>query len=577
MRAAASRSSKFMSLYGSIQMAGNTLQAMQIGLHVVGNNIANANTPGYAREQVIFTPAPVQRIGNLTLGLGVRVAGIVQGVDNYLESRLRDAGGDLASADVQDAAYTDLQSILGELSDSDVSTALTNFFNSVDEINNSPEDFAIRNLASQSGKTLATSVQTLSRRVRTLYQDFGQRVDNIASEINSLTEEVRKLNLQIVTLEGGNSEASEAGGLRSQRSSALKRLSEIADVKVNFSDAGAANVSLGGEFLVFEGTRREVSTVYSSKNGQVASTVVFADNGSEIRVGSGELSGIYEARDKIVGGFLGKLDEFAAALAFEFNKIFSQGQGATGFSEVTSVESVSSSSAALDDAGLAFTPDNGQFDLLLYNKTTKNTKSTTIKVDLLGLDGPATTLSSLAAQIDAIDGVTAEVTADNRLRIRSDSAETAVGFSGDTSGALAALGINTFFTGSTAADLSVNAIVLNDGTKFTAATDGIGVGTDNSLRLVALYDTGLDSLGGSTITGVYDQLISETAQGATVAKALKDGFDNFKQTLDASAQAVSGVNLDEEAIDLIQLQRTYQASAKFIATLSELLDTLVNL
>ncbi len=73
-----------MSLFGSIQMAGNTLQAMQIGLHVVGNNIANANTPGFIRERVIYAPAPVQTIGTLTLGTGVKIAGIVQGIDRFV-------------------------------------------------------------------------------------------------------------------------------------------------------------------------------------------------------------------------------------------------------------------------------------------------------------------------------------------------------------------------------------------------------------------------------------------------------------------------------------------------------------
>ena len=86
-------------------MAGNTLQAMQIGLHVVGNNIANANTPGFVREKAIFAPAPVQKLGNLTLGMGVEVLGIVQQIDKFTESRLRDAAGDRASAEAQDAAY----------------------------------------------------------------------------------------------------------------------------------------------------------------------------------------------------------------------------------------------------------------------------------------------------------------------------------------------------------------------------------------------------------------------------------------------------------------------------------------
>jgi flagellar hook-associated protein 1 FlgK len=72
-------------------------------------------------------------------------------------------------------------------------------------------------------------------------------------------------------------------------------------------------------------------------------------------------------------------------------------------------------------------------------------------------------------------------------------------------------------------------------------------------------------------------LINETAQGATVAGSLTDGFKVFEQTLEANAQAVSGVNLDEEAIDMIMLQRTYQASARYISTLSELMDILVSL
>src|ERR687894_459234 len=104
-----------MSLFGSIQMAGNTLQAMQIGLHVIGNNIANANTPGFISERAIFTPAPVLKLGHLTLGLGVEVAGIVQNLDRFVEERLRDVGGDRASADIQQKVYRDLESIIGEL------------------------------------------------------------------------------------------------------------------------------------------------------------------------------------------------------------------------------------------------------------------------------------------------------------------------------------------------------------------------------------------------------------------------------------------------------------------------------
>jgi len=566
-----------MSLFGSIQMAGNTLQAMQIGLHVVGNNIANANTPGFIRERVIYTPAPVQKLGELTLGLGVEIAGIVQNIDHFVEERLRNVGGDRASADVQEKVYRDLESILGELTDTDISTSLTHFFNSIEEVVNHPEDMALRNLAVQAGKTLATTINTLSRRVQTVYEEFGQGIDNLTDEINTLTEQIRKLNLQIVSLEGGDAATSEAGGLRSQRHAAIKRLSEIADVKVTENLVGAVSLTVNGDLLVFEGSRREVRTVISSENGREAAEIQFVDNESPINVSSGELHGLYEARDRITGDFIDRLDQFAAALAFEFNKVYSQGQGATGFQSVTSNMAVDDPGAVLDAAGLDFTPVNGQFNLILYNTTTKLKVTHPISVDLNGLQDDST-LATLAADINAIDGVAAEVTADNRLKITAESAETRLAFGDDISGVLAAIGINTFFTGSKASDIAVNDVVLADGSKFAASKAGtIGVDVQNARRLIALHDEGLASLDGNSITGIYDQLINETAQGATVAGSIADGFEVFEQTLLAQSQAVSGVNLDEEAIDMIMLQRTYQASARYISTLSELMDILVSL
>ncbi len=565
-----------MSLFGSLQLAGNTLRAMQIGLHVVGNNIANSNTPGYVRESVIYTPAPVQKIGNLTLGLGVEIAGIVQNVDRFIENRLRDAGGDRASAEIQEQAYRELEGILGELTDTDLSTSMTNFFNSIDEVLNEPENVSIRNLAIGEGEKLTSTLRALDRRVRRVHQDYNARVSDLGNEINTLTKEISKLNLKIVTTEGGGAIGSEAGGLRSQRQVALKRLAEIVDIDVHEQETGATNVSVNGQSLVFEARSSQVEMELTVEDGLQQATLQFADNKSPLEVSGGALHGLYEARDTIAGGFLEGLDRFAASLAGEFNKIFAQGQGITGFSEVTSAARVSDTGAVLDRAGLDFTPVNGQFDLLVYNTRTGLTTPTRIDVDLNGLDGD-TTLASLASAIGDVDGVTAEISFDRELVIRSDSEELQFSFARDTSGLLAAIGINTFFTGSRASDLAINDVLLADGSKFAASIDGVGVSTGNAERLIALHDASLDSLDGNSLTGLYDQLINQTTQGSTVAQAVADGLRLFESTLDADAQAVSGVNLDEEAIDMISLQRTYQATARYIATLSELLDMLVNL
>ena len=96
------------------------------------------------------------------------------------------------------------------------------------------------------------------------------------------------------------------------------------------------------------------------------------------------------------------------------------------------------------------------------------------------------------------------------------------------------------------------------------------------MRLVALADANAAD-GGVSINGVYDQLISETSQGSTVAKSVADGFRVFEQTLDANSQAVSGVNLDEELINLTTYQQAFNASARLIQATKDMFEVLTGI
>ena len=144
---------------------------------------------------------------------------------------------------------------------------------------------------------------------------------------------------------------------------------------------------------------------------------------------------------------------------------------------------------------------------------------------------------------------------------------------------LAALGLNTFFTGSTAATLGVNDEVkgIGNAAKFAASLGGIGEDSGNAERLAAFLDQPLESAGNASLGDLYNQLLNEVTQGSSIAQSVAEGFRVFEGTLEGQSQAVSGVSIDEEAIKMITLQRIYQASAKYIQTITELLDLLVNL
>ena len=567
-----------MTLFGSIQMGGNTLQAMQIGLQVVGNNIANANTPGYVRQDAVYVPAGVQKQGNLVLGLGVKVDSIIQKIDKFVQDRLVAAHGDRANAEVQEGVYREMETLLNELSDSgDLSGSLTGFFNAVDQVLTADSP-ATRNLAVGKGVSLTGDLNNLYSRLTDVQEQLDQRVRAAADEINSLSEQVRKLNVQISSIEGGDVTGNEAGGLRVLRQTAVDRLSELIGISVAEQPSGGLNISIGGEFLVFEGQRSPVDVNATNSDGTTTGVVEFSGTHGLLTSGTGELQGLYVARDGIVDGFLKKLDSLAGTLAFEFNKVYSQGQGLVGFDQLTSTEAVKNPSAALDAAGLPFTPQSGSFDLLIHSKEGDSTRTQTIMIDLDGIDDD-TTLASLAQQLNAVNGISASVTTNNQLQIKSDSTDIDFSFAGDTSSVLAALGLNTFFTGSTAASIGVNDQlkgIANTG-KFAASLGGIGKDNRNAERLSAFLDQPLEATGGASLSDQYNQLINEITQGSAVSQSVADGYRTFEGSLEGQQQAVSGVSIDEEAVKMLTLQRIYQASAKYIQTISDLLDMLTKL
>jgi flagellar hook-associated protein 1 FlgK len=563
-----------MSLFSSIHMASNTLRANQIAMQVVGQNIANANTPGYIREDVIFTPGPTQQVGGLLLGSGVSVTAVIQRIDVFLEDRLRGSVSDRASSDTQEEIYLQLEGLIGELTETDLSTSMNKFFSSISEVLNQPESASVRNLVVLQGTTLAGDINRLADKVFQLRSDVDDRVRGAGVRINQLLEEVRVLNVRIAQTEGGDISSSDAVGLRDQRLVAIEELASLINVRVEEQPSGGVTIYAGGEYLLHESVVRPVKVALQNDRGLTVAEIRLAETDSPLQATSGELFGLTAARDDVLAAFQEQLDDFARTLAFEFNKVYSGGQGLNGFRELTSEWGVDASNVPLDRAGLPFTPVNGSFQLIVNNTRTGIAHTTDVQVDLNHL-GKDTTLDDLAAALDAVDGISAEVLASGKLTISSDSADNDFAFADDTSGILAALGLNVFFTGSTASSLGTSGVLKKDPAKFAASRGGVGADVDNAVVLAEFLDQPLASKSGASIGTLYDRLVSDTTQGSTVSRAVAEGNRAFEQTLRSQKIATSGVSLDEETVRLIGYQQSYQASARYISVLRELFQILV--
>ena len=294
---------------------------------------------------------------------------------------------------------------------------------------------------------------------------------------------------------------------------------------------------------------------------------------------SGQLYGLTNARDDILGNYLDQLDSFSSTLAFEFNKVYSAGQGLDGFTSLTSEFAVQSPNEALNQAGLPFTPNDGSFQVTVYenqNGTEVPVQTGSVAVQLDGTPQD-TTLNSLAASLNSINGLSATVTSNGKLDLQSTSANEQFAFSGDTSGVLAALGLNTFFTGSSAEDLGVSANLQANPGLFAASQGGLAADTNNASVMAGFMDQPLTSQNGASISNLYDNLVANVSQGSALATSAATSAQTFQQTLQGQETSISGVNIDEEVMNMLQYQESYEASAKYISALQTLLQTLVQL
>ena len=564
-----------MGLNAALSAAGSALDVYSAAIQVGGNNIANANDPNYIRETLLLAPSyPVQQRG-LILGSGVLATGVKQQVDQYLQQRIYVANGDASGSSATTSIYQQLESSLQTLSNADLSTQLSGLTSAFNNVVNQPGLTANRQLAVQQGVQFSQSVTNLRSQINTLRTSVNQNVDGLVTEANALIDNIAKLNPKITSLESAGLLQSDAGALRDQRYADVNRLSQIIPVTVNDRGSAGLDVTLNGQPLVIPGEVQHLQTVPRGDRGITVHDVTIQGSAVPITGSKGELAGKITGRDNVIGGFLDKLDQFTAGVINQVNLIHASGQGEHGYTSVTGTYNIKDPNAALDAAGLPFTPQNGSFQVQVINTSTGLAQTGTINVDLAGVN-PKTTLNGLAGQLNGLANITASVTGKGNLQISAANGYQ-IQFSNDNSGTLAALGINTFFTGSSSTDIGVNSQLTADPTLLAAAQGGGPGDATNATALANLGNLTPASLGGATIGTFYQQTVSNLGSSSASENAVSQGSQGFLSSLNSQRAQTSGVSLDNETIQIMQYQQAYQSAARFISTIDKLFTTLTQL
>jgi len=566
-----------MGLNASLSMAKQSLEVFGTGIQVAGQNISNAGTPGYIREEMVLNPADPYRQGAHVLGTGVEISGIQQQIDLFLETRIHSANTEYSSISERNLIYKQLESEIRELSEGDLSSGLNEFLATINNVVNQPASIPDREFAVHEAEKFAAEIRSLRLRVNDLRGVQSINVENLVTEANELIDTIVDLNPKISKLEASGLLQSDAGALRNQRYTALNRLSELVPIRYRERNDGAIDVFTGSDYLILAGTSQKLTLKTDTDRGVVVHDVLLSQTNSNISRSGGELKGIIEGRDDILGSFVDQLDTYTSNLMFEFNKIHASGQGTAGFEQLTSASYVLDPTVSLNSTqtGLPFQPRHGSFQIKVTNKTTGLTNTTTINIDLDSI-GADTTLNSLSADIGGVANLSSSVSTDGLITISADS-DYEFQFANDTSNTLASIGINTLFTGSDSSDIQINSVVKQN-QQFLATGQGGGPSDgSNAVLLAAVAEKPIEGLGNISLDDFYEKVISNVTQASASEEALSEGALAFRESLLGQREQFSGVSIDEETINVLKYQRAYQAAARIVSTIDELFTILINI
>jgi flagellar hook-associated protein 1 len=565
-----------MSLIGALNTGQSALAASQAAIQTIGNNIANSGNADYTRQATETTPAPEQQIATgIFVGSGVEISSIKRQIDDALNCRLRSSISDTQSAQTTQQWLSQVQGVFNALGTNNLSTSMSSFFNSWSTLANTPQDMGQRQVVIQQGQSLAQQFTAVRQQLTSLGTSVSNDLTDAVKTADTLASQIASLNSQIVTASAGGTGSPNA--LLDQRDTALKQLSQLMNVTTQAQPDGSLSVYVGSQLLVTGSTSNGVSIKNVDVNGAPTPTVVFTSNGGTIPLnGSGQIGGMSDMQARITG-VVDQVDSLAHNVIDEVNKIYSGGQGLAGFTSVKATNSATDTTKALTDpaAGLKFTPTNGSFVVHVTDPTTGQSTSTLVQVNLTGSAGD-TTLDSLTASLSAIPGVKA-TDSGGQLQISSTIPGQQISFSQDSSGTLAALGVNTFFAGNNASDIAVNQVVSTQPQLLAAAQNGDPGDNKTALAIASLASQPIKSLGGASLNDTYQTMINGVATQAATAQSNAQAAQAVQDTLQSQRDSISGVSMDEEAINLMKQQQAYQGAARLINVVNQLMQTMLNM
>lgn len=567
--------------------AVSALSAQQAIIAATANNIANVNTEGYARREVQLQTRIGANNGGLNLGTGVEASSVLRINDQFLDNLTRTTGSSAEEAGVENSFLQRVESLFPLTGvDQSIGQAMTEFFNSLDNLALNPASIELRSDVLERAEDLVGKINTTFDSLASLQAEAQNRLSNEIDSVNQLTSQIAELNGLVVDREATGNVAADA---RDQRDLLLDQLSEKIGYNIVEQNDGSVTISLSNGFPLVSGVNsRDIevtdapsfdSTPSPLLNGTNMASIVYDYDPGTGTSAHLDLTSVLQGNGGAIGGLLnvrgvssnsatspfeadgplvdiaGRIEAISRDLLTRFNQAYRGGDadGATAGIQ----------SRAIDLEGDSVDTPFGFFNLgggVLADGVADD-MSRHGDLDALVTAGTVASFSSrLSLAISRPEDIAAARTPD-----------------GDPTNA--GTGNADNITAAGAVDANGDSIWDPETSAVTVEPPGIA-----QLRNLTATFYSNDAAGspGFTRSGFkYDQISNETVGrvGNLAARADSDYTvltDNHETTKSRKLE-VSGVSLDEEFSSLITFQKSFEANARVLRIGQDLLDTIVQL
>jgi len=314
---------------GLFSIARSALLTHQTALQTVSQNIANAETPGYSRQEVVRVANTPVRMSYGSVGTGVSIATIIRKRDILLDESFRSASTLASGTEMRRDLLRQVEGIFGEPSDEGMSNALDQFWGAWSDLSASPSSLAARSVVQQRGRQVGQLFNEYDTQLSQQRTSHLERLNNTVSGINSLATQVAELNNRIVTSESNGNTNND---LRDLRDLKLDQLSQVGGTRVINQANGSVSVLIGNSTLVEGSTARPLSLRLELPNPlpttpitDVNVRIQLGDSPDRLAPLAGELRSLVTVINVDIPEARGRLDAMAAQLVTAVNDVHTTG------------------------------------------------------------------------------------------------------------------------------------------------------------------------------------------------------------------------------------------------------------